>query len=140
MFDRVLLAVDLNVDTLEGRLVRVAVDCARTNNTSLHVMTVVPNIGSRLAGSFFPDDFEEKVVSATQARLHEFTRQLPADLQLQHIVAEGTIYAQILAVAKEIDAGIIFVGSHRPELGDYLIGPNAARIVRHAECSVMVVR
>lgn len=140
MFERVLLAVDLNVDTADSRLVRAAVDCARTYKTSLHVMTVVPNIGSRLAGSFFPDDFEDKVVKATQEQLHAFTRQLPEDLQIQHIVAEGTIYAQILSVAKEIGAGVIFVGSHRPELGDYLIGPNAARIVRHAECSVAVIR
>ncbi|MEO0863555.1 MAG: universal stress protein, partial [Pseudomonadota bacterium] len=34
----------------------------------------------------------------------------------------------------------IFVGAHRPELKDYLIGPNAARVARHAQQSVFVVR
>jgi nucleotide-binding universal stress UspA family protein len=32
------------------------------------------------------------------------------------------------------------MGSHRPELSDYLLGPNAGKVVRHAKCSVMVVR
>jgi nucleotide-binding universal stress UspA family protein len=35
---------------------------------------------------------------------------------------------------------MIVMASHRPELKDYLLGPNAARVVRHAECSVLVVR
>ncbi len=32
------------------------------------------------------------------------------------------------------------MGSHRPELSDYLLGPNAGKVVRHAKCLVMVVR
>jgi nucleotide-binding universal stress UspA family protein len=32
------------------------------------------------------------------------------------------------------------MGSHRPNMSDYLIGPNAARVVRHAPVSVLVVR
>jgi nucleotide-binding universal stress UspA family protein len=32
------------------------------------------------------------------------------------------------------------IGSHRPSMAIYLIGSNAARIVRHAKCSVLVVR
>jgi nucleotide-binding universal stress UspA family protein len=35
---------------------------------------------------------------------------------------------------------VIVLASHRPELKDYLLGPNAARVVRHAKCSVLVVR
>ncbi|MBT6187404.1 MAG: universal stress protein, partial [Rhodospirillales bacterium] len=30
--------------------------------------------------------------------------------------------------------------SHRPALKDYLLGPNAAQVVRHADVSVLVVR
>ena len=37
-------------------------------------------------------------------------------------------------------ATLIVIGAHRPDLKDYLLGPHAARVVRHAECSVLVVR
>ncbi|MEP3300223.1 MAG: universal stress protein, partial [Pseudoruegeria sp.] len=37
-------------------------------------------------------------------------------------------------------ADLIVIGAHRPDFKDYLLGPNAARVVRHSECSVYVVR
>ncbi len=37
-------------------------------------------------------------------------------------------------------ADLIVVGSHRPNWSTYLIGSNAANIVRHAQCSVLVMR
>ena len=38
------------------------------------------------------------------------------------------------------DVDLIVVGSHRPVMSDYLLGSNAKTIVRHAQCSVLVVR
>ncbi|MDH3475684.1 MAG: universal stress protein [Rhodospirillales bacterium] len=37
-------------------------------------------------------------------------------------------------------ADLIITGSHKPNVSDYLLGSNAARVVRHASCSVFVVR
>ncbi len=55
-------------------------------------------------------------------------------------VADGTIYVGILDLAANIEADLIIMASHRPEMRDYLLGANAAKVVRHAKCSVMVVR
>jgi nucleotide-binding universal stress UspA family protein len=38
-----------------------------------------------------------------------------------------------------LNATLIVMGAHRPAFQDYLIGPNAARVVRHAKCSVLVL-
>ena len=32
------------------------------------------------------------------------------------------------------------MAAHRPSLADYLLGPNTARVGRHAQCSVQVLR
>ena len=66
--------------------------------------------------------------------------RVPSGMHVQHIVRQGTVYEMVLLTAKEIDADLIIIASHRPELKDYLLGPNAARVVRHANCSVLVVR
>ncbi len=55
-------------------------------------------------------------------------------------MAHGTIYQEILSAARKIEVDLIVMASHRPALEDYLLGPNAARVVRHADCSVLVVR
>ncbi|MGQ7113147.1 universal stress protein, partial [Escherichia sp. TWPC-MK] len=45
-----------------------------------------------------------------------------------------------LEMAKKIPAHMIIIASHRPDITTYLLGSNAAAVVRHAECSVLVVR
>ncbi|MBC7136599.1 MAG: universal stress protein, partial [Oceanibaculum nanhaiense] len=66
--------------------------------------------------------------------------EIPKDIPTQCIVAEGTVYERILELAKKLKIDLIVLAAHRPELKDYLLGPNAARVVRHAACSVLVVR
>jgi len=46
----------------------------------------------------------------------------------------------VLEEAEACKADLIVMGSHRPAMATYLLGSNAARIVRHAPCSVMVLR
>ena len=59
---------------------------------------------------------------------------------MQHIVTAGNVYESIINVGKKIHADLIVMSAHRPELKDYLLGPNAARVVRHSDRSVLVVR
>ena len=42
-------------------------------------------------------------------------------------------------VVEKAEADLV-VGSHRPAMKDYLLGTNAARVVRHAGRSVLVAR
>ncbi|MDR8241073.1 universal stress protein UspG, partial [Acinetobacter baumannii] len=35
---------------------------------------------------------------------------------------------------------VIVIGSRKPGISTHLLGSNAAAVVRHAECSVLVVR
>jgi nucleotide-binding universal stress UspA family protein len=101
----------------------------------------VPAFGLPMVGQYFPDGFEARMRAEAAKHLEGFcAAQLPEGLRARRIVAEGTIYREILKAADAIKADLIVMGSHRPELKDYLLGPNAARVVRHAPCSVMVVR
>ena len=50
------------------------------------------------------------------------------------------VYQVILETAAKIGADLIVMASHRPKPMDYLLGPNAAKVVRHAKTSVLVVR
>ena len=84
----------------------------------------------------------EVIVSDLENRIAAMIRRVDAaDLNPNILVVHGaSIYAEILAVAEEVGADLIVVGSHRPAMKDYLLGTNASRIVRHANCSVLVAR
>ncbi|HIH4464532.1 TPA: universal stress protein, partial [Salmonella enterica] len=64
---------------------------------------------------------------------------LPVD-RVQAHVAEGSPKDKILEMAKKLPADMVIIASHRPDITTYLLGSNAAAVVRHAECSVLVVR
>lgn len=63
-----------------------------------------------------------------------------AGIKRDYEVLSGNAHSAILKMAKEQDVDLIIVGSHKPGLQDYFIGSTAARVVRHAHCTVLVSR
>jgi len=55
-------------------------------------------------------------------------------------VCDGNPSREILDHAGKIGADLIIVASHRPGMQDYFLGSTAARVVRHAACSVLDTR
>lgn len=55
-------------------------------------------------------------------------------------IREGNAPSNILQAAEDHGADLILIGSHVPGFSDYFIGSTAARVVRHAQCSVLVER
>jgi len=141
MFKDILLPVDLDETSSSQKALSTAVGLCRTSGGTLHVMVVVPGFGMSIISQYFPKDFEEKTLSETAKALGDYVAgNVPSEVSTQTIVANGTVYEEILRVAEEIDCDLIVMAAHRPALQDYLLGPNAARVVRHANCSVLVVR
>ena len=141
MYNDIMLAVDLVDQAAEVKTVRTAVALAQAFGARIHIITVVPDYGMSMVGSFFTKDHERQAIVETDRALHVFAAaNIPKGIKLQHIVGHGTIYREILRYAEGTGCDLIVMGSHRPELQDYLLGPNAARVVRHAARSVMVVR
>ena len=47
---------------------------------------------------------------------------------------------KVLEAAETVSADLVIVGAHKPDFATRVIGPNAARITRYAQTSVLVVR
>lgn len=141
MFKRILLPLDLSEESSWRKALPAAIELCRDRSAELHVLTVVPDFGMTVVGQFFPEDFEKNMAETVSEQLETFVGdRVPGDIKAQHLVGEGTVYEVVLQTARKIGADLIVVAAHRPALKDYLLGPNAARIVRHADCSVLVVR
>ena len=141
MYKTVLLPIDLNEASSWERALPAALASGHGGGAQLHVLTVVPDLGVGAVGAHFPDDFADRMRAEAHAQLKSFIdKNIPAATSVHGDVAQGTVYQEILRVADKIGADLIVMASHRPELRDYLLGPNAARVVRHAPCSVLVVR
>lgn len=141
MFRAVLVPVDLNEESSWKQALPAATFQLRGSGGSLHVMTVLPNFGESIVGSYFPPDFAEQSRAAALTALEALCAQnVPSEISVVCAARTGTIYREIMRYADEAERDLIVMASHRPELSDYLLGPNAARVVRHARQSVLVVR
>jgi nucleotide-binding universal stress UspA family protein len=141
MYRNILVSVDLN-DAQSWQLAfPVARELCKRFDAKLHVVTVVPDFGVGVVAEYFPADYEQAMLDETDKQLRQLVAgQFPADAVPQCIVAQGTIYHEIIQAAGRSRADLIVIASHRPELKDYLIGPNASKVVRHSGQSVLVVR
>ena len=141
MFKEVLFAVDLNAPETQQNALDAALAQVKLSGGALHIVTVVPEYGVGMVASYFPPDFEKNVIKHANESLHDYVKaHVPKGVPVQHIVAHGTIYREIIHYAEKVGADLIVMASHRPELKDYLMGPNASQVVKHADCSVLVVR
>lgn len=141
MYKDILLAVDIADPSDQMKAVSTAAEYASKFGSRLHVITVVPDYGMSIVGGYFPAGHEEKAIEEARAKLQAFCDEhIPSGIEVQHIVGHGSIYHEILRAAEEIKTDLIVMATHRPELVDYLLGPNTERVVRHANCSVLAVR
>jgi universal stress protein F len=82
----------------------------------------------------------ESLRSHAQDYLNACASSVPEDLLAEVRVEVGVPWQSACNVAKELSADLIVIGSHGHSAFDRLLGTTAAKIVNHAECSVLVVR
>ena len=141
MYNDVLVPVDLNHESSWKKSLPTALALCRSFGSTLHLMNVVPDYGLSPVSQYCPPGTERKLREDAEVQLKQFIAEhVPEQIKSQAIIGEGSVYREILKVAERIGADLVVMASHRPELSDYLLGANAAKVVRHADCSVMVIR
>ncbi|MGI9488392.1 MAG: universal stress protein [Geminicoccaceae bacterium] len=141
MYQKILVPIDLGDKHSWRKAIPTAVTLCEAFDASLIVMTVVPDIGMPVIAHYLPQDYSTRVKQQISMQLKAFVQaQIPPGIEVQRRIAVGKVYQEIIHAAAEAEVDLIVMGSHHPELKDYLLGPNAARVVRHAMNSVMVVR
>ncbi|HET9427001.1 MAG TPA: universal stress protein [Allosphingosinicella sp.] len=137
MFKSILIAIDLADPSSWSRALPIAMPLARASEARLTLATVITERETR-ADQWSSAGFREQI-DVARARLSKLADEC-GDLPHQVLVGSGSIGPVILQLAAEAQADLIVLASHRPGLRDYLIGGNAAHVVNHAPCSVLVVR
>jgi nucleotide-binding universal stress UspA family protein len=140
MYRTLLVPVDIaDVETARPALDRALALAQASNGTIrlIHVRSLAPVAYME----FVPATFDLDQQRDAEARLAEIAASIafPAE-RVSAVVRLGSVYNEVLQEAETTGADLIVVGSHRPTMATYLLGSNASTIVRHATCSVLVVR
>ncbi len=139
MFRNILIPVDLEAEAPLERAIT-AVRGLADKSAIVRFQHVVYSTPA-LVSQFLPQDFEQKATVECLNRLKEAVRAEDlGDLTTDFIITHGVVYDEILQLAEDEGTDLIVLSSHQPGVKDYLLGSNAARVVRHAKCTVMILR
>lgn len=135
MYSHILVPVAYEQGQAAGPALEIARTLAATGGriTLLHVIDEIP----AYAISYMPQDFRAELKAAIRTDLAAQAEGLPG---AEVAVDEGDASRTILEWAERHKVDCIVISSHRPGIQDYFLGSTAARVVRHAQCAVHVVR
>jgi len=136
MFKTILVPIDM-AHVAEGKVnIDFAVEHG-ANGADIILLNVVEEIPGWAAAELPANLIEQ---SRTKAKTDLQAIANASGLSMDVEVRSGHPYKTILDVAKDKGADLIIIASHQPGLQDYFLGSTAAKVVRHAKCSVLVMR
>ena len=100
---------------------------------TVHVIEPVNNV----VQSFMSEDAKSKIYDKIKEMM---TARLNDEQDIEPVILSGRAGTEIPNYACKIGADCIIVGSHKPGLDDFFLGSTSSRVVRHATCSVHVLR
>ncbi len=136
MFKTILVPIDM-AHVAEGKAnIEIAAQHADAG-AKIILLNVVEDIPNWAAAEL-PTNLQENSLKKAKAELLAIANASGRELDIE--VKSGRSYKTILEVADQRQVDMIIIASHRPGLQDYFLGSTAAKVVRHATCSVLVIR
>lgn len=140
MFKKVLVPVDPAESGFAEDALAKASQMARDYGTKVHLLAVCPEVQSFVA-SQLPEGWQEREFQETAQILDKIAAGLDApEGAVDVAVRMGSVYHEVIEEAERTACDLVLMTSHKPGLSTYFVGSNAAHIVRHAPCSVLVLR
>jgi universal stress protein F len=136
MYKTIIVAVDISHGELGKSLLERALQLVDTGG-QIRLLHVLEEIPAYIAAEM-PRDLTDRRQAEARVELKSIVQGMNAKAEIE--VRTGAASGQILQCAEDNEADLIMIASHRPGLSDYFIGSTAARVVRHAQCSVLISR
>ncbi len=135
MYKHILVPVSFDQD----RDAKGAVETAKllaaddTKITLIHVVEQIPGY----AAAHLPKDFMDKQHEDMANALREMEADVPNS---EVALVSGHAGRTLVDWSRDHGVDCIVIASHRPGMQDLLLGSTAAKVVRHAQCAVHVLR
>lgn len=141
MYNNILFPIDLEHTREAEKALKIAVEEAQRSKAKMTVMTVAPGFGMPIVASFFDEATVKNAMKEVARQLKSYvTDNIPEDVEIKTVVVEGNPAELILKQAEKDNSDLIVISSHNTEVNHMLLGSCAAKVVRHSDCSVTVVK
>ncbi len=138
--NRILVALDSSPRA--AKVLAAAVDFAKRSGSKMRLFRAVA-LPAELPSNIWavpPAQLLEDFLAGARRELDEASAKVPPELLDGVTVQVGVAWDAICAAAREHDVDCIVIGSHGYGIVDRIVGTTAAKVVNHADRSVLVVR
>ncbi len=140
MFKKILVPIDVSQSDSGEASFKIASGLAGKTGAKLILLNVIGDIPNLVANQL-PSNYTETMEKSSAEALEEVaSRNGLASGSYELQTSHGQIYDKIIEAAEKGGVDLIVIASHQPDLSNYLLGSTAGKVVRHAHCSVLVVR
>ncbi len=141
MYNNILFPVDLEHTAEAEKALKLAIEETRRSKARLTLLTAAPGFGMPIVASYFEDQAVEAALKEVARHLKRYIDDnIPDDIEVRPVVVEGNPAELILKQAQKDAADLIVIPSHNNQIENLLLGSVAAKVVRHASCTVTVVK
>ena len=136
MYDTILVPIDLSHKHNGVKVTKIAKKLIN-NGGEIILINVLEDVPTYIEAEL-PQDLRENTKKEALLQLTRIAKENGIGSNVQ--IRLGHAASSILEAAESYNVDLIIVASHRPGLLDYFLGSTAARVVRHAQCPVLVDR
>lgn len=135
------ILVCLDASPRAPHVLATATDLARKMGAKIRLFRAVglpPELPARYFTS--PNDLAAMLIEDAKKELTQLSLDVPPDILDGIYTHLGSPWDAICRAAREHDADLVVIGSHGYGALDRVLGTTAAKVVNHADRSVMIVR
>jgi universal stress protein A len=139
MYSKILLAVDLNVDSIAvARRAREVAALMRAQLTVLHVVEYVP-VEPAAENLIPPVPLLDELAAAARERLVTLCADIGVDTDQQRVEV-GSVKGEIIRVAREMQCDLIVLGARERHGLSIFVNLTEDTVLHAAPCDVLAVR
>jgi universal stress protein F len=141
MYKDIVIPIDLSAKYSWNAIVPQVLSLASVFSSKLHFIHVIPDYGLQMVEDYLPKNwFKDQTKKSSEAIEALMNKYIPKDIEADYHICKGAVYDAVIQYANNVSADLIVLSAVRPELKGYMLGPNASKIVRHSQTSVLVIR
>ncbi len=140
MFKEILIPVDLAHEEQMPGLFRIAQGLAGEEKATVHLLYVDQSLVHQSSYPFLDEEHFARHREEAEKKMAQLMKDLPGNLKGASHSMQGVAHDEILVAADRLGIDAIIMAARNPGIRSYFIGSNSERVVRHAKCSVFVVR
>lgn len=141
MYKSILFPVDLEHTAEAEKGLMIAIDEARRSKAKLTILTAAPGFGMPIVASYFEANAVSEALKEIARQLKQYVDDnVPDDIDSHAVVVEGHPGELILKQAQNDAVDLIVITAQHSKIENLFLGSVAAQVVRHATCTVTVVK